>query len=151
MKFRWFTSLPSPSPFFSSTPGPLHKHKHWWVPLTYSACRASHLRISSQACSLLALWILMMWSMSFGDTSASFHRQPGKTAKQEINNVNHCLLTTRAKSHHGSAYMHLLCSFCGSRTAGVFFFFLNPAAIIYYTGIWSLHTVNTVIGHCWTY
>lgn len=43
---------------------------------TYLKWSASHLSISSQAASLLVLCILIIWSISLGWTSSSFHFQP---------------------------------------------------------------------------
>lgn len=40
------------------------------------ACNASHFSTSRHACSLFALWSLMMWSISCGFKSSFFHRQP---------------------------------------------------------------------------
>jgi len=42
----------------------------------YLACMASHLSTSCHACSLLALWIRIMCSMSSDEISSLFHFQP---------------------------------------------------------------------------
>ena len=84
----------------------------------------------------------MICFMSSGDTSASFHRQPGK---RQRNIVNTCLPNTQAQSHHGT--VNLLCNICGSRSTAVrVYVFLGTLLQSVMLEFKSLHKFNIVIG-----